>query len=227
MASHSTYTSAALTVLYNVRKRAYLCPPESANSSWPEYERGGTVVISRMFLVAVGVWFAVASTASADARRVRLNVISQPVSQVVETLTFMTGIPVTHVGTLNGTIENWTVDSSGVEAFRALGEAANLFVAFDGTRMVISPKSEMNTVVLERRARSWVVARNAVRALFPMYPEAAIQHDPTSDVLIVRGPPAFVSAIETVLNRSMEKTVRVFKGGVAEVVTVQSTSAAN
>ncbi len=180
-----------------------------------------------MYLVATAVWLALASIATADVRNVRLKVISQPVSQVVETLAFMTGIPVTPVGTLNGTVENWTVDGSGVEAFRALGEAANLFVAFDGSRMVISPKSEINTVVLEQRTRSWDVARNAVRALFPIYPETAIQYDPTSDVLIVRGPPIFVSAVEGVLNRSMEKTVQVFKGGVPEVVTVRRTSAPN
>ncbi|MCZ4093500.1 hypothetical protein [Sinorhizobium psoraleae] len=180
-----------------------------------------------MFLVATAVWLTLASTASADARSVHLSVISQPLAQVVETLSFITGIPVTAVGTLSGTVENWSVSGSGVEAFMALGEAANLFVAFDGSRMVLSPKGETNTVVLEQRARNWSVARNAIRALFPIYPEAAIQHDPVSDVLIVRGPPIFVSAVEKVVNLSSEKRIQIFKGGASEIVTVHRASVTN
>lgn len=159
-----------------------------------------------------------APVAEVRAQDVRLDVVSQPLADVVATLSFMSGIPVTTVGSLSGTVENWSVMDEGIAAFAALGKASNLFVAYDGSRMIIAPKSEVETVVLERGGRSWRSARSAVDALFPLYPDDAIVHEAESDVVIVRGPSAFVAAIEKLLGQSGGETVQVIRGGVLETV---------
>jgi type II secretory pathway component GspD/PulD (secretin) len=160
-----------------------------------------------------------AAQASAGGQAVRLNVVSQPLADVVDTLSFMSGIPVTTSGKLTGQIDNWSVNEEGVAAFAALGRVNNLFVAFDGSRVIIAPKSEVATVLLEQKRRDWKVTRSAIDALFPVFPEDAIRYDATSGLVIVRGPAAFISAIETVLNRSTEDTVQVIKGGSVEMIT--------
>ncbi|MGO7133552.1 hypothetical protein AB9E06_22130 [Rhizobium leguminosarum] len=157
--------------------------------------------------------------ATAGARDIRLNVVSQPLADVVDTLSFMSGIPVTTSGKLTGQVENWSVKEEGVAAFAALGHVSNLFVAFDGSRVIIAPKSEVTTVILEQEKRSWVATRSAIKTVFPLLPEDAIQYDPSSNLVIVRGPAAFVSAVQTVLNRSTEQTVQVIKGGYVEMIT--------
>jgi type II secretory pathway component GspD/PulD (secretin) len=159
-----------------------------------------------------------AALAEARAQDVRLDVVSQPLADVVATLSFMSGIPVITMGTLSGTVENWSVKDEGIAAFAALGRASNLFVAYDGSRMIIAPKSEVETVVLERGGRSWRSARNAVDSLFPLYPDDAIMHEAESDVVIVRGPSAFVAAIEKLLSQPGGETVQVIRGGVLETV---------
>ncbi|ASY65760.1 hypothetical protein SJ05684_b47780 (plasmid) [Sinorhizobium sojae CCBAU 05684] len=159
-----------------------------------------------------------AALGEANAQYVRLEVVSQPLADVVATLSFMSGIPVTTIGSLSGTVENLSVKDEGIAAFAALGRASNLFVAYDGSRVIVAPKSEVETVVLERGGRSWRSARSAVDALFPLYPEDAIVHDAESDVLIVRGPAAFVEAIEKLLSQSGGETVQVIRGGVLEAV---------
>jgi len=151
--------------------------------------------------------------AATNRQEVRLNVVSQPVADVVDTLSFMSGIPVTTVGKLDGRVENWSVNEEGVAAFAALGRVSNLFVAFDGSRVILAPKSEVTTVVLERKKRNWSAAQGAIDTLFPFFPRDAIHHDATSDIVIVRGPAAFVSAVETVLSRSTEETVQIIRGG--------------
>lgn len=162
------------------------------------------------------------SAAMAERGDIRLNVISQPASEVVETLSFMSGIPVTTAGTLSGRIENLTISGDPVEAFATLGRAGNLFVAFDGTRVIVAPKSEMSTAVFPRKGSAWEGAKRAIDMLFPLYPPEAIAHEPTSDILIVRGPPIFVSTIETLLNRSRKATVRVMRGGKLETLVFDS-----
>ncbi|HXV29579.1 MAG TPA: hypothetical protein VD840_04520 [Sinorhizobium sp.] len=159
-----------------------------------------------------------AALAEARAQDVRLDVVAQPLADVVATLSFMSGIPVTTVGTLSGTVENWSVKDEGIAAFAALGRASNLFVAYDGSRMIVAPKSEVETVVLERGGRSWRSARSAVDALFPLYPADAIVHEAESDVVIVRGPSAFVTAIEKLLSQPGGETVQIIRGGVLEAV---------
>jgi type II secretory pathway component GspD/PulD (secretin) len=156
--------------------------------------------------------------AAADGQEVRLNVVSQPVAEVVDTLSFMSGIPVTTVGKLEGRVENWSVNERGVTAFAALGRISNLFVAFDGSRVIVAPKSEVTTVVLEQKKRNWSTAKSAIDTLFPFFPDDAIHHDAASDIVIVRGPTAFVSAVETVLSRSTEDTVQVIRGGTMETI---------
>ncbi|WEO69413.1 hypothetical protein [Rhizobium rhizogenes] len=157
--------------------------------------------------------------AAASGQDIRLNIVSQPVADVVDTLSFMSGIPVTTTGKLTGQVENWSVKEEGVAAFEALGRVSNLFVAFDGSRVIIAPKSEVSTVILEQKRRGWKVTRSAIDALFPLYPDDAIRYDPASDLVIVRGPTAFVSAVETVLNRSTVETVQVIKSGHVEMIT--------
>ncbi|MCF3641585.1 hypothetical protein LXM94_16555 [Rhizobium sp. TRM95111] len=160
-----------------------------------------------LFLALLGSY-----PAMAERSDIRLSVISQPASEVVETLSFMSGIPVTTAGTLSGRIENLTISGDPVQAFATLGRAGNLFVAFDGTRVIVSSKSELSTAVFPRKGSEWASMKRAIDALFPLYPAEAIEHEPTSDILIVRGPPIFVSTIETLLNRSRKTTVQVVRG---------------
>ncbi len=175
-------------------------------------------MVPRISSLVLSAALLASSPAMAEGGDIQLNVISQPASEVVETLSFMSGIPVTTAGKLDGRIENLTISGDPVEAFAKLGRAGNLFVAFDGTRVIISPKSELSTAVFPRKGSAWLSAKRAIDALFPLYPPEAIAHEPTSDVLIVRGPPIFVSTIETLLNRSRKATVQIVRGGKVETL---------
>lgn len=170
--------------------------------------------------VLIGLVLVGTASAEANQRELRLNVVSQPLADVVETLSFMSGIPVTTVGKLSGTVQNWSVKENGVEAFAKLGDASNLFVAFDGSRVIIAPKQEVATVIFERKGRSWKTMESAIHALFPLLPTDAVREDQGSGLVLVRGPQIFVKAVEDVLSRQATKEIRVFKGGQIEVITV-------
>ena len=169
--------------------------------------------------VLIGLVLVGPASAEANQRELRLNVVSQPLADVVETLSFMSGIPVTTVGKLSGTVQNWSVKEDGVEAFAKLGEASNLFVAFDGSRVIIAPKQEVATVIFERKSRSWKTMESAIHALFPLIPKDAVREDQDSGLVLVRGPQIFVKAVEDVLSRQATDEIRVIKGGQMEVIT--------
>jgi hypothetical protein len=170
--------------------------------------------------LVIGFLVAAPISVTANEREVRLNVISQPLGDVVDTLSFMSGIPVTTIGTLNGKVENWSVRESGVQAFAKLGSISNLFVAFDGSRIIIAPKQEITTVIVEPKGRNWNTAHSAISALFPLLPEDAVHEDHASGLVLVRGPQMFVKAVEDVLSRQEADRIEVIKGGKMEVITV-------
>ena len=184
-----------------------------------EIERYGEMVGRIAASVLIGLVLAGPAFAEANQRELRLNVVSQPLADVVETLSFMSGIPVTTVGKLSGTVQNWSVKEDGVEAFAKLGEASNLFVAFDGSRVIIAPKQEVATVIFERKGRSWKTMESAIHALFPLIPTDAVREDQDSGLVLVRGPQIFVKAVEDVLSRQATDEIRVIKGGQMEVIT--------
>ncbi len=140
-----------------------------------------------VYMAAIGLLASFPPPAGASEREVRLDVVSLPLGDVVQTLSFMSGIPVTTVGTLSGKVEHWSVRESGAKAFVKLGDASNLFVAYDGSRIIIAPKQEVSTVVLDRGGRSWKTEQNAIRALFPLLPDDALREDPASGLVLVRG----------------------------------------
>ncbi|MDX0177421.1 hypothetical protein GOD71_27055 [Sinorhizobium medicae] len=168
----------------------------------------------------IGIVLIGSASAEASQRELRLDVVAQPVADVVDTLSFMSGIPVTTVGKLTGLVQNWSVNESGVEAFAKLGNASNLFVAFDGSRVIIAPKQEVATVIFERKGRSRNMTISAIHALFPLLPEDAVRQDQDSGLVLVRGPQIFVKAIEDVLSRQETEEIRVFNGGQMEVIRV-------
>jgi type II secretory pathway component GspD/PulD (secretin) len=182
-------------------------------------ERKRKVVMRIVSSLLIGLLATAPVSAAAVEREVRLNVVSQPLGDVVETLSFMSGIPVTTVGTLNGKVENWSVKESGAEAFAKLGAVSNLFVAFDGSRMIIAPKQEITTVVFERKGKSWKTVKSAIHAMFPILPEDAIREDQASGLVLVRGPQVFVKAVEDVLSRQETDQIQIIKGGQVEVIT--------
>ncbi|MBB4576795.1 hypothetical protein [Rhizobium lentis] len=175
-----------------------------------------------VYMAAIGLLVSFPPSAGAGEREVRLDVVSLPLGDVVETLSFMSGIPVTTVGTLSGKVEHWSVRESGAKAFVKLGDASNLFVAYDGSRIIIAPKQEVSTVVLDRGDRSWKTEQNAIRALFPLLPDDALREDPASGLVLVRGPAVFTKAVEDVLSRQEADSIKVIKGGQLEILTTNN-----
>ncbi|MBP2444053.1 hypothetical protein [Rhizobium leguminosarum] len=175
-----------------------------------------------VYMAALGLLAAFPLSARAGEREVRLDVVSLPLSDVVQTLSFMSGIPVTTVGTLSGKVEHWSVREKGAKAFIKLGDASNLFVAYDGSRIIIAPKQEVSTVVLDRGGRSWKTEQSAIRALFPLLPEDALREDSASGLVLVRGPAVFTKAVEDVLSRPQDDSIKVIKGGQLEILTTNN-----
>ncbi|MBB4293126.1 type II secretory pathway component GspD/PulD (secretin) [Rhizobium leguminosarum] len=175
-----------------------------------------------VYTAALGLLAAFPLSAGASEREVRLDVVSLPLGDVVQTLSFMSGIPVTTVGTLSGKVEHWSVQESGAKAFVKLGDASNLFVAYDGSRIIIAPKQEVSTVVLDRGGRSWKTEQNAIRALFPLLPDDALREDVASGLVLVRGPAVFVKAVEDVLSRPQDDSIKVIKGGQLEILSTSN-----
>lgn len=165
-----------------------------------------------------------ADAQAATGRPVRLSVVSQPVGEVMETLAFMSGLPVTTIGKPSGAVENWSVTGDGLSAFEQLGEVAGLFVAYDGTRVIVAPHTEVTTTVFSDGGRDWRKVEETVRALFPRFPDDALQHDPASASIIVRAPAAFTAAVSPVLNRSARRTVRIYRGGRLQVLDLSGTN---
>ncbi|WFU04599.1 hypothetical protein QA648_27890 (plasmid) [Rhizobium sp. CB3171] len=172
-----------------------------------------------VYMAAIGLLAAFPLSAKAGDREVRLDVVSLPLGDVVQTISFMSGIPVTTVGTLTGKVEHWSVRENGAKAFVKLGDASNLFVAYDGSHVIIAPKQEVSTVVLDRSGRRWKTEQNAIRALFPVLPDDALREDAASGLVLVRGPGVFIKAVEDVLSRQHADSIKVIKGGKLEILT--------
>lgn len=155
--------------------------------------------------------------ANAELKHVHIDVVSLSLTEVMDALSLMSGIPVTTIGKPKGTVERWSFKGDGVSAFEALGEIGNLFVAFDGSRMIVSPRSEAAATVFEGARGRWPEIKSSMKILFPRYPKDSIQYDQMRGTVIVRGPSEFAQAVGTIINRPSQK-IKFFKGAKVEVL---------
>lgn len=172
-----------------------------------------TRVLSSLFFTLL----AFTEPANAELKRVNIDVVSLPLAEVMDALSLMSGIPVTTIGKPKGTVERWAFKGDGVSAFEALAEIGNLFVAFDGSRMIVSPRSEATTTVFDGTRGRWPEIKSSMKILFPRYPKDSVQYDQVRGTVIVRGPSEFAQAIGSIVNRPSQK-IKFFKGAKVEVL---------
>ncbi|MGG7518148.1 hypothetical protein ACQ3G6_09715 [Allorhizobium undicola] len=169
-------------------------------------------------LIASGPVLAQEVSLATSGRPVKLNVMSLPTRDVVDTLSYMSGLPVIVVGTLNGMVENWSVEARGVEAFSALGHDQGLYVAFDGAKVIIAANENVATRIVDNRQEGWSRTRSVVGELFPLLPEGAIKQDQESGMIVLRGPDIVVRAITDLLERPHDQQIQIIRSGRTQVV---------
>ncbi|MDQ0456397.1 hypothetical protein [Rhizobium paknamense] len=170
-----------------------------------------------VFLAAVAIFQA--RPMYAEPETLRLKVISEPLREVVDTLSYMSGLPVSVVGTLDGRVEGWTLEAAGgLDAFARLGADYRLFVAYDGSRIIVAARDNLSTRLFDGHMMNWNSAQSLVRALYPVLPEDALQKDKASGMIVLRGPDTVVKAIAEVLSRPDDRDIQVIRSGHVQVV---------
>ncbi len=166
--------------------------------------------VLRFFLTA---YLALWQAKTADARYIRFEVKSQPLSQVVDVVSDLAGIPVQKLGDLQGKLEHWSASGEGLDVFQKLARDGNLFFAFDGTKAIISSMNEVKITMLPLGNYGWLAAQNIVRSLYPIVPDRTLRFDQTTGMLTIRGPQVFNDSIVAVLGKPQNSTIKVIRGG--------------
>ncbi|MFD1745606.1 hypothetical protein ACFSE1_09060 [Rhizobium helianthi] len=164
----------------------------------------------------IGLIFAASSLGSAidvSARQVRYEVKSQPLTQVIDVLADLSGTPAQKLGEIPGKIENWIADGDGLAVFQQLAKDANLFLAYDGSRVIIASRTDTKTTILPLGNYDWPSAQAVVKSLYPIMPKDTLRFDAKAGVLSVRGPAVFNDTIAAILARPQNTTVKVIRGG--------------
>lgn len=155
------------------------------------------------------------------ARSVSYEVKRQALDSVIDTLSDLSGVAVVKAGAIPGTMENWSVRAEGVAVFEALARDANLFMAFDGAKVIIAARTDVRTTVLSSATYDWPTVQGVARSLYPIMPPDALRYDGKARVILVRGPSSFTEAISAIATRPTSGIVRVIKGGSIEDVNLQ------
>lgn len=171
-------------------------------------------MLSRQFFIA-GLTLAIclSSVVGAHSRQIRYEVKSQPLSQVIDVLADLSGTPAQKLGDIPGKIENWIADGDGLAVFQQLARDANLFLAYDGSRVILASRSDTKTMILPLGNYDWPSAQAVVKSLYPILPDDALRFDAKAGVLSVRGPAAFNDTVAAILSRPQNTTVKVIRGG--------------
>lgn len=163
----------------------------------------------------------VGATGTANARYIRYEVKSQAVSQVIDTIADLSGTPVQKLGDIPGKIENWTTQGEGLAALQQLALDANLFLAYDGSRVILASRSDLKTTILPLGSYDWPSAKAVVNSIYPIIPDDTLRFDAQTGVLAVRGPSAFNDTIAALLARPQNTTVKVIRGGAIQDMDMQ------
>lgn len=175
--------------------------------------------VSRICLTA---YLALFQMDVAHARYVQFEVKSQPLSQVVDTIADLAGIPVQKLGELQGRLEHWTASGDGIDVFQKLARDGNLFFAFDGTKAIISSASDVRTTVLPLANYDWAAAQNIVKTLYPIVPEKTLRFERATGMLTIKGPQVFNDTIAAVLAKPRNSPIQVIRGGATQELPTRS-----
>lgn len=157
-----------------------------------------------------------------EARTVRFEVKSQPLSQVIDIIADLAGIPVQKLGDVPGRLEKWSAHGEGIAVFQKLAQDANLFFAYDGTKAIVAASSEVKTTVLPLGNYDWVAAQNIIKTLYPIVPERTLRFDKATGMLTIRGPQLFNDTIAAVLAKPQNSTIKVIRGGALQEISPKS-----
>ena len=175
--------------------------------------------VSRICLTAYLVAFCINA---ASARYVSFEVKSQSLSQAVDVIADLSGIPVQKLGELPGKLEHWAASGEGLDVFQKLAKDSNLFFAFDGTKAIVASANEIKTTVLPLGAYDWSSAQNIVKTLYPIVPDRTLRFDRAAGMLTIRGPQAFNDTIAAVLAKPQNSTIKVIRGGATQDLSTKS-----
>lgn len=168
---------------------------------------------SWVITLCLTAYLAIFQAGTAQARYIRFEVKSQPLSQVVDIISDLSGIPVQKLGELQGKLENWSGSGEGLAVFQRLAVDSNLFFAYDGTKAIISSTNEVKTTVLPLGNYDWAAAQNIVKTLFPIVPEKTLRFERATGMLTIRGPQVFNDAIAALLMKPQNSTIKIIRGG--------------
>lgn len=176
------------------------------------------VVLANFRNATFAILAAVLACTSAQAHEVRLDVLSQPVTEVVDTLSELTGIPVRKAGDIPGQLENWSVDADGLAAFQKLGAASNLFIAFDGVHVIVASEESIETTAFESDMHDWHSLKQSLENFFPVLPKKAVEYNESTGMVVVRGPASLNQTVQDILSRPVSSKVTVIKSGSLRVL---------
>lgn len=171
------------------------------------------LIFTRLVSLLLVVIALVLSPLQVEARAVHYEVKKQNISDVIDVLSDLSGVAVSKAGDIKGSIENWRVKADGVEVFQKLAKDAGLFMAFDGSTVILASKADTKTKVLESSSHNWASVRSLAKSLFPIMPEDALTYDTNANLVLVRGPAPFNEAIAGIVAKPKNTVVRIIRGG--------------
>ncbi len=177
--------------------------------------------LRNLFCCLVLLLTTLSGASSAAARMISYEVKSQPLSDVLDILSDLSGIAVAKVGVIPGRLENWKVREEGIGVFEKLAKDASLFMAYDGSKVIVASRADVRTTVVP--GQDWETFRSLSQSLYPVMPDDALSYDAKTMVILVRGPPSFTGALTGLAPRPASGLVRVIKGGSIEDVNTQPT----
>lgn len=177
---------------------------------------------SRVITLCLSACLALYPLVGAEARTLRFEVKSQELSQVIDIVADLAGIPVQKLGEVPGRLEKWSAHGEGIAVFQKLAQDANLFFAYDGTKAIIAASSEVKTTFLPLGSYDWIAAQNIVKTLYPIVPERTLRFDKATGMLTIRGPQLFNDTIAAVLTKPQNSTIKVIRGGALQEISPKS-----
>lgn len=179
-------------------------------------------MLLRSFLLSCLITLAsLASICPANARYIRYEVKSQAVTQVIDAIADLSGTPVQKLGEIPGKIDNWVAEGEGLATLQQLALDANLFLAYDGSRVILASRADLKTTILPLGSYDWPSAKAVVSSIYPILPDDTLRFDAKTGVLAVRGPAAFNDTVAALLARPQNTTVKVIRGGTIQDMDLQ------
>lgn len=141
------------------------------------------------------------------------RVVSQSLPQALETLGRLAGVTVSVDGQVTGALGAWRGVGNFGDVLDKLAQSHDLFVLYDGTKVLVSPRSTATSVAIALNGQSPKAIRNALASIYPRAPKDALRFNETTGMALVLGPRSFVETVQKLVTSTPAQTIQIIRAG--------------